>query len=237
MEKDITLLFIRTSLNLRTRKLTLVQNHQITIQLSKQAQVLHAASSNDLIRSRILLATAQVNIVALNGSSTLAKALVDQGSEITLTSERIAQRLKLPRIRSSIPLVGVGAQISSRTRGAVHFKLKPHFSSNFETSITAHVLTKLTGTIPSMQIPQHSWPYLEELQLADPNYSTPGSIDLIIGTDVYGQIINEGFVKDQRDSPIAQCTSLGWIISGPSGSNASVELHHIISLFMMIFTL
>lgn len=49
----------------------------------------------------------------------------------------------------------------------------------------------------------------------------PGSIDIILGADVYGQIIEEGIIKGDKNSLIAQLTKLGWIISDPSGSAAS----------------
>jgi len=41
--------------------------------------------------------------------TTKAKALIDQGSEISLISENLVQGMKLTRTRSSILLVGIGA--------------------------------------------------------------------------------------------------------------------------------
>jgi len=101
------------------------------------------------------------------------------------------QRLKAKRHRSSIPLVGIGAELSNKTKGVVNFAIKPHFKSNFELSISAHVLPKLIALISSHSIGNFKW-QLSELTLADPDFATPGPIDILLGADVYGIIIQEG---------------------------------------------
>lgn len=88
----------------------------------------------------------------------MARALIDQGSEISLISERLTQLL-LPRINSSISLVGVGAQRSYKPRGIVLFKIQPHFDSDCEFPISAHVLLKLTGLIPSIPVKKGIWAF------------------------------------------------------------------------------
>lgn len=82
---------------------------------SADTNVLHASSQGKRVKSGILLATAQV-LVTSNGEHTKARALIDQGSEISLVSERLVQMLHLPRIYSSISLSGVGCQQSNKTK-------------------------------------------------------------------------------------------------------------------------
>lgn len=145
-------------------------------------------------------------------------------------SERLAQVLRLPRTRSSIPLVGIGGTTSNKTKGIVSFRNRPHFSSKPEFSMTAHILPKLTSSIPSIKIEKRSWHHLKGLQLADKNFTSPNSIDIILGADFYGQIIESGFVKGDTNSPIAQKTKLGWIISGSVGSRVNfneVQEYHV----------
>lgn len=85
--------------------------------------------------------------------------------------------------------------------------------------MSAHILPKLTGTIPFIKIERRNWLHLKGLQLANNEFTSPNSIDIILSTDVYVQIIEGGLVKGDENSPIAQKTKLGWIVSGPSGSN------------------
>ncbi|XP_011879631.1 PREDICTED: uncharacterized protein LOC105568515 [Vollenhovia emeryi] len=163
--------------------------------------------------------TATVVIVTPNEETTTIRALIDQGSEVSLISERVVQRLHLPRSHSSIPLIGIGAQNSYRTKGIVRLTLRAHFDNSHEFSCQAHVLRKLTTSIPSGKIESPSWPHLEGLQLADPEFLSPRAVDIILGADIYGHIIQRKIKKGPPNTPIAQLTKLGWIISGPTSLN------------------
>jgi len=170
----------------------------------------------------VFLATAQVEIIAPNGETRTARVSIDPGSEISLITEHLAQVLRLPRTQSFLSLVGIGGKKSNKTRDIVSFKSRPHFSSKHECSMSAYILPKLTDTIPSFKIEKRNWPHLKVLQLADKEFTSPKSID-IIGSDFYAHIIERGLVKEDENSPIAQETKLGWIISSPSGSSMKLN--------------
>lgn len=70
--------------------------------------------------------------------------------------------------------------------------------------------------VTSVGLSAQSWNHLRGLSLADLDYSSYRSIDLILGADVCGKIIEEGIIKGDGGSPIAQRTNLGWILSGPT---------------------
>ncbi|XP_039315422.1 uncharacterized protein LOC105198944 [Solenopsis invicta] len=80
-------------------------------------------------------------------------------------------------------------------------------------------VVKITDFIPSLVVENQGWTHLKGLQLADPNYLSPGPVDILVGADTYGKIIDKGLIKGPSDTPIAQLTKFGWIISGPSQSN------------------
>lgn len=196
-------------------------NDVTSAQSTSEARVLHSNVHPRASQPQILLATAQIIVLSPDGNSTRARALLDQGSEISLITERLTQRLKLPRLRLSVTFVGLGAQSSNKSKGFVHFVIKPYFPSDFENTMSAHVLSSLTTSLPSSDISAKSWSHLEGLQLADPRFMSPGDIDIIIGADIYGQIIKDGIIKGPVDTPIAQSTNLGWIISGPTKTDSS----------------
>lgn len=60
------------------------------------------------------------------------------------------------------------------------------------------------------------WPHIRDLPLADPQYRERDPIELLLGADVYSAILRDGLRKGKKDEPIAQRTSLGWILSGGS---------------------
>ncbi|XP_072761231.1 uncharacterized protein [Anoplolepis gracilipes] len=143
----------------------------------------------------VLLATAQLLVVGPNGEIEKARALIDQGSEISLISEYLVQLLHLPRSHSSISLIGIGGKKANTTKGSTEFRIRSRFDAITEIPITAHILSKLTTSLPSTNTQNQTWPHLEGLSLADYNYAIPGSVDIILGADVYSQIIEDGLVN------------------------------------------
>lgn len=157
------------------------------------------------------------------------RALRDQGSEITLASENLVQSLNLKRETSSVSVTGVGAKDSGRTRGVANFVIKPHFDSTNTLEVRAHILLTLTSSIPSATIPTLEIPHIQGLSLADPEFRKSGPIDLIIGADLYGELIDGPIVKGPKNFPIAQSTLLGWVVSGPiysSAQNSRPAVYH-----------
>jgi len=65
----------------------------------------------------VLLATACVRVFDRHGSWHPVRALVDQGSKSSIVSERLAQRLKLPRSSTSVAVYGVGGMKNGVSRG------------------------------------------------------------------------------------------------------------------------
>jgi len=68
------------------------------------------------------------------------------------------------------------------------------------------------------------WPHIRGLSLADSQYLDRDPIDLLFGADVYSAILQDGLCKGRKDEPIAQRTSLGWILSG--GHRTTLQSNH-----------
>ena len=59
-----------------------------------------------------------------------------------------------------------------------------------------------------------SWPHFFDLPLADLEFGIPGKIDLLLGVDVYADIILQGRQSGTPGTPTAFETIFGWILSG-----------------------
>jgi hypothetical protein len=68
-----------------------------------------------------------------------------------------------------------------------------------------------------------AWPHIQGLQLADPQFYNSDSIELLLGAEVCSEIFKDGLRKGGPHDPIAQKTSLGWILSGGCGVTFSLE--------------
>lgn len=191
------------------------------VQLSSDQQV--ATTNHALPESKIsnpkqqnvLLATAQVNVIGPHQTVVTAKALIDQGSEISFISEHLVQTLHLNRTSSLVSLQGVGGNQSATARGKTSVTLSSIYDKEVNLSLNAYILPKLTSFLPSKYLSNSVWPHIKHITLADPTFMNPASIDLILGADIYGEIILSDLIKGPHLTPIAQSTVFGWILSGP----------------------
>lgn len=110
-------------------------------------------------------------------------------------------------------IAGAGDMKGPCTRGVAALQLRSRHETNFNLQINAFVLTKITAELPTRRIRMDGWNHLRGLKLSDPNFGNPGCIDLLIGADVWGLIVKEGFVNGNANEPHAQNTHLGWVIS------------------------
>lgn len=119
-----------------------------------QAQVNHAHRLNHQ-PTTVFLATVKLIITNPQKQTMTVWALLDQGSEISLVSENLVEHLKLPREKSSIAVIGIGANQVGRTKGVVTLPIRPHFASSTHFEIKAFILPKLTSVLPTSQCPSN----------------------------------------------------------------------------------
>lgn len=179
-------------------------------------------NSNFAVKNcRVLLATAKINLCGQDGRIWPVRALIDPGSQGSFITENLVQKAGLKKLHTRVVITGVGITETGRSQSTVNAMIKSNFFPQIVLETSAVVLKKLTNLLPSCPITVENCTNLSKLQLADPNYSTPGSIDMLLGADVYPKIILEGIQKLGIGCPVAQNTVFGWVLSGPvNGSNA-----------------
>lgn len=70
---------------------------------------------------------------------------------------------------------------------------------------------------------------MSEDDLTDPDYQRPNKIDVLLGAEIFSQIIQDGIKKSTSGSLVVQQTELGWILSGVVGTE--YVRHQFISLY------
>ncbi|XP_015120540.1 uncharacterized protein LOC107043522 [Diachasma alloeum] len=143
--------------------------------------------------------------------------LLDTGSELTFATNDLVGKLGLSVSPALLPVVGISGSKSS-SNGFSRFSLKSLYSSN-QILIKAYVLDHLTSSLPSFTVSQtQHWEHLRGLELADPDYLTSRPVDLLIGADFFGSIVEPQVIKGPSDSPIAMLTLFGWVVLGPTSA-------------------
>lgn len=200
------------------------QKHHITIH-DKFASTVNNARIPHF--NKVLLATASVPVYSSTGEKIILKALIDQGSQVNLISESACQKLRLKKQKTNIPLMGIGGTNVGQLKALVDTAIGSIVDSNYHCALTALVMSKITQT-HTIDGSGHEWQHLSGLALADVTYETPGKIDLLLGAEVYAEILMPGLVKGPSGSPMAQQTKLGWILSGlNSVPSAQSRIHYL----------
>ena len=177
---------------------------------------------------KTLLMTCQVLVRAPDGSKVKARALLDSASSSSFISERLVQSLDIPRSRHKITVSGVaGLTSSSPFNSIATVDILPASPSSRHLSVTAVVVPRVTSDLPLNPISlKPDWAHLKNIPLADPQFDTPGRIDLLLGVDVYVDSLLHGRRTGPPGSPVAFKTIFGWVLAGRTHSEVT---HHIMS--------
>ncbi|XP_011883742.1 PREDICTED: uncharacterized protein LOC105570900, partial [Vollenhovia emeryi] len=190
----------------------------------------HSARASPLLET-VLLATAQVGALSSNGEIVRVRALLDQGSEASFVSESAAQLLQLPRRTVEISLRGISGRRAGAAHSAIRLVLSSLVDPRSTVEIDALVLPRLTAPLPACSLKEHASSRFRGLPLADPQFTTSNPVDLILGAEVYGQILKSGVRRWPASRLVAQNTVFGWVVFGavtadPARRAASASLLH-----------
>ena len=178
------------------------------------------------LKSDSLLMTCRVLVSALDGSSIEARAILDSASSASFISERLAQSLCLPRSNRNARILGIaGISHKSPIQSVATFNISAVRSSSKKISVTAVVVPRVTCDLPLHPIPfDLKWNHLSNLQLADPTFGQPGRIDILLGVDVFVNVLLHGRRFGPPGSPVAFETQFGWVLAGETESCAPADL-------------
>lgn len=110
-----------------------------------------------------------------------------------------------------------------KVRGIVSVNLAHHGDQPF-VRIKAYVIDKLIDPIPVTAF-RPQWPELMKLNLADPLFYQPRSVDLLLGSDVIPHLLQAGVKPPTTDRPGAISTTLGWVLFGPYSLRNQIKKH------------
>ena len=98
--------------------------------------------------------TSRVLVVSPGGPTTQARALLDSASSTSFISERLAQRLHLPRSHETLQIAGIGGLThQSQTRSIASFNITSVWSKSQNIPVEAVVLPRVTCDLPLHPVP------------------------------------------------------------------------------------
>ena len=162
----------------------------------------------------VLLQTARAVALDDKGKiSTPVRILFDTGSQRSYVTESLRSKLKLKSVQHVKSQHTFGeARFKSQNCDLVHLHLKRPGSSNDETiNISALTFPIIYSPLPTRV--QTNFVHLEGLKLADDFDGSQDTIDVLVGSDLYWDIVIGDIVSG--DGPTAISSKLGWLLPGP----------------------
>ena len=136
-----------------------------------------------------LLPTAMIPIGNSSSTNNLCRALLDSGSQLSFVTEYTVQRMGLKRLKQSITINGNGNITKSYNSGLVIIQIT---TQKGVIDVTAYILPTLTQFLPSSEFSIQTNFHLRSIELADPNFNKPGRIEMILGSDVFEDVVLDG---------------------------------------------
>lgn len=188
--------------------------------------------------SSVILGTVLVHIRDCGGVLHTVRALVDSASQISAITADCSSQLGLKVTRWTAPVSGLSGASVPNVKGLVTCDIQPRFSNEQFINFTAWVFPTITINMPSQLISNQVADKYKNLALADPSFTIPSKVDLLLGADIFARILNGKRVSVGDSYPVAFGSIFGWIIIGPvPSSNSYVSTSHHISLVSSIESL
>ncbi|XP_018407213.1 PREDICTED: uncharacterized protein LOC108783203 [Cyphomyrmex costatus] len=181
-----------------------------SIQNSTTAVTTH--SSNIQGKDHIMLSTAVVNVIASDGTSHSCRALLDSGSQASFISRQLAATLGLPLRPLNVTISGVNSTSSNATM-ATKVTLQSRLNSYCRT-IDCIVTKRITEKLPLTTSRRGDYNIPRNLKLADPHFNVSSKVDILIGAEIFWELLCIGQIEATHSHPTLQKTRLGWILAG-----------------------
>ncbi|XP_053681538.1 uncharacterized protein LOC128732318 [Sabethes cyaneus] len=160
----------------------------------------------------VFMLTVYVKVRDVDGTYTLARALLDSASERNFVTENLAQRLRLKRTGSDIDVYGIGNTVQRVTQ-TITINLSSRIS-HFNADIDFLILPSLTRILPSVDVDITSWEIPNNLPLADPTFHRAHGIDMILGIQWFFSLLENDQITLGPQLPILRKTVFGYAIAG-----------------------
>lgn len=217
-----------TLLHKNTRDTHTVTSHTTTStdssnnQHAVQSEPTSSVSMSVTTTSQVLLSTALVDVVnPVTQEKVKARALLDSGSQSSFITNDLKQRLKLnSQPLHNTKIVGIGNSSLSTTPQRCNINMKSRHNE-FNVTLSCLVLAEITDTLPKRPINIQHLNLPVGIYLADPSFNEPSKIDMLIGADLFWDLVGSEIRHMGPNMPVLRSSKLGWLLAGPIYDNTN----------------
>ncbi|XP_046144681.1 uncharacterized protein LOC123988477 [Osmia bicornis bicornis] len=161
------------------------------------------------------MATAIILVMDRDQKPIECRTLIDTCSNANFITEDLASKLRLPAKQHTTTIEALN-QLSTVTTQIVSTSIKSRLS-NFKRTLTFITIPRISGPIPDQQIDRGKIPIPANINLADPHFHRPTSVDMLLGIGTALACLSVGQIDispSNKTDLILQKTLFGWIIGG-----------------------
>ncbi|XP_072400311.1 uncharacterized protein [Diabrotica undecimpunctata] len=177
----------------------------------------------------VLLATIKISIQSKSGHMITAKALLDNASQSSFISRNLFEKISCKTLQQPLQISGI-AQSSIMSNIMANLTIFSTNNKSNKLNMSCYVLDRITTPLPQTHIPLELLEIPHNISLADSEFFSTSSIDILIGADKYYELITDGIVRLGKNLPVLQNTFFGWIVAG------SVPHNHLQNKRVSLFT-
>lgn len=181
--------------------------------------------------SQVLLSTAIIHVQDYNGHTHKVRALLDNGSTSSFITEALQAKLGIPIHSISLSVQGLNNQSSKITKGC-DVIISSLTNSGYTTNVNCFVVPHITQLIPTSQINCNCFSIPSHIHLADSTFSMPSEVQMLLGADIFWDVLLHNHIALGRNKPTLIETTLGWLVTGSiqssivrSNTNQSHTVH------------
>ncbi|XP_066152184.1 uncharacterized protein [Euwallacea fornicatus] len=171
--------------------------------------------------NHVFLSTVLVDVVSAEGKRLKERALLDSESQSNFITSSLCKRLKTKLGDFEVIVGGLGSK-ALEVKHCCHIEVCARHSG-YKASLKCLVLLRFTGFIPGAPVDISRLNIPSNITLADPEFSKPGPIDLLIGSQLFCGLLCVGQISLGPHNPIPQKTRFGWIVSGSMANPGTIN--------------
>lgn len=189
-----------------------INHSSSSVACAKENNIVLSSKVQHTTSSIVLLSTAMVKVVDDNGQRMDARLLLDNGSTANFITQSLCNKLNLSTRSVSSEINGINNQSLTSTQ-CCNLTIESN-RGTYKANIECYILPEITKILPSNLIDVSQLSIPADLQLADPSFSIPSVIDILVGAEVFWDVISTKSISLGKNKPKLFNSKLGWIVTG-----------------------
>ncbi|XP_061709219.1 uncharacterized protein LOC133519245 [Cydia pomonella] len=163
--------------------------------------------------NQVLLPTAYIDIYSpATNDYVTARAFLDCGSMTSIVTIDFKQRSQLAPLPSNTNLFGLSDVPISSNPERCFVQIRSKHDKNIKFDISCLALPVINSNLPLRPIDVSNVEWPRNKKLADPHFNQPGPVDILIGADVFWNLIGGEQIDLGHDTLVLRKSKLGWLV-------------------------